>query len=139
MGTQGHLSWKAGEYYVLTSIKICQRFTLSSFRMPCVAHGSFFSFSLTSFSSSALKTNREPPSSTKGPPIKIKPSSTSLSINAACSSQKDCSREPFDKSRLGPAEEIARNVFFIRRTSKARELRQPFGSSAIRSTSFPRV
>src|SRR6266852_9659198 len=113
MGTQGQLSWKAGEYYVLTSIKICQRFTLSSFRIPCVAHGSFFSFSLTSSSSSALKIKREPPSSTKGPPIKIKPSATSRSINSACSSQKGCSRVPFDKSRFGPAEEIATNVFFI--------------------------
>src|SRR5436853_7810861 len=86
---------------------------LSSFRMPCLDHRSFFNFSLTSFSSSALKIKREPPSSTKGPPIKMEPSATSLSINSACSSQKGCSRVPFDKSRLGPAEEITTNVFFI--------------------------
>src|SRR6266702_1807303 len=98
--------------YFLSSIKICQRFTLSSFRMPCSDQGSSFNFSLTSFSSSALKIKREPPSSTKGPPIKMKPSATSRSINSACSSQKGCSRVPFDKSRFGPAEEIATNVFF---------------------------
>jgi ketosteroid isomerase-like protein len=55
----------------------------------------------------------KPPSSTKGPPIKIKPSATSRSINSACSSQKGCSRVLFDKSRFGPAEEITTNVFFI--------------------------
>src|SRR5437588_408112 len=93
--------------------KICQRFMLSSFRMPCLSQGSFFIFSLTSFSSSALKIKREPPSSTKGPPIKIKPSATSRSINSACSSQNGCSRVVFDKSRFGPAEEITTNVFFI--------------------------
>ena len=100
-------------YYFLASIKICQRFMLSSFRIPCADQGSFFNFSLTSFSSSALKIKREPPSSTKGPPIKMEPSATSRSINSACSSQKGCSRVPFDKSRFGPAEEITTNVFFI--------------------------
>src|SRR4029077_6227887 len=99
--------------YFLRSIKISQRFTLSNFRMPCSTHGSCFNFSRTSFSSSALKINKEPPSSTKGPPIKMKPSSTSLSMNAAGSSQKGCSRVPMEKSRLGPAEEIARNTFFM--------------------------
>jgi hypothetical protein len=34
-------------------------------------------------------------------------------MNAACSSQKGCSRVPFDGSRLGPAEDNARKVFFI--------------------------
>src|SRR5258705_8263523 len=34
-------------------------------------------------------------------------------MNFACSSQKGCSRVPSEKSRLGPAEEIARNIFFI--------------------------
>src|SRR5947199_10565038 len=34
-------------------------------------------------------------------------------MNFACSSQKGCSRVPLEKSRLGPAEEIARNVFFM--------------------------
>src|SRR5438094_4147254 len=34
-------------------------------------------------------------------------------MNFACSSEKGCSRVPFDKSRFGPAAEIARNVFFI--------------------------
>src|SRR5438552_11380710 len=86
---------------------------LSCFRMPCFSQGSFFIFDLTSFSSSALKIKSEPPSSTKGPPIKIKPSATSRSINSACSSQKGCARVPFDKSRFGPAEEIITNVFFI--------------------------
>ena len=86
---------------------------LSCFKMPCSDQGSFFIFSLTSFSSSALKIKREPPSSTKGPPIKMKPSATSRSINAACSSQKGCSRVPFEESRFGPAEEIITNVFFI--------------------------
>src|SRR5437667_10472308 len=86
---------------------------LSCFRIPPSSQGSFLNFSLTSFSSSALKIKREPPSSTKGPPIKIKPSATSRSINSACSSQKGCSRVPFDKSRFGPAEEIITNVFFI--------------------------
>src|SRR4029453_8646024 len=81
--------------------------------MPCSDQGSFFNFSRTSFSSSALKIKREPPSSTKGPPIKIKPSSTSLWLIAACSFHRGCSRVPFDKSRLAPAEEIATNVFFI--------------------------
>src|SRR5437660_11090472 len=85
----------------------------SRFRMPCLSQGSFFIFSLTSFSSSALKIKREPPSSTNGPPIKIKPSATSRSINSACSVQNGCSRVPFDKSRFGPAEEIATNVFYI--------------------------
>src|SRR4029450_167175 len=86
---------------------------LSGLIMPGSNQGSFFIFSLTSFSSSALKIKREPPSSTKGPPIKINPSPTSRSINAACSSQKGCSRVPFDKSRFGPADEIITNVFFI--------------------------
>ena len=102
-----------GRSYFLSSIKICQRFMLSCFRIPRSSQGSLFIFSLTSFSSSALKIKREPPSSTKGPPIKIKPSATSLSINSACSSQKGCSRVPFDKSRFGPDEEITTNVFFI--------------------------
>jgi hypothetical protein len=99
--------------YFLASIKICQRFMLSGFRMPRSSQGSFFIFCRTSFSSSALKIKREPPSSTKGPPIKIKPSATSRSINSACSSQKGCSRVPFDKSRFGPAEEIITNAFLI--------------------------
>jgi hypothetical protein len=86
---------------------------LSGFRTPRSNQGSFFIFSFTSFSSSALKIKREPPSSTKGPPIKIKPSATSRSINSACSSQNGCSRVPFDKSRFGPADEIITNVFFI--------------------------
>src|SRR6267143_3058901 len=34
-------------------------------------------------------------------------------MNAACSSQSACSRVSFEKSRFGPAEEIARNVFII--------------------------
>src|SRR5438067_13712635 len=34
-------------------------------------------------------------------------------MNFACSSQKGCSRVALEKSRLGPAEEIARNVFFM--------------------------
>ena len=34
-------------------------------------------------------------------------------MNAACSSQSGCSRVPFDRSRLGPAEETVTNVFFI--------------------------
>lgn len=34
-------------------------------------------------------------------------------MNAACSSQNDCSRVPFDKSGLGPGEEIVTNVCFI--------------------------
>jgi len=108
---------------------------LSSLRIPCSDQGSFFIFSLTSFSSSALKIKREPPSSTKGPPIKIKPSATSRSINSACSSQKGCSRVAFDKSRLGPAEEITANVFFIRGKSQASVHRvQPGSSRLIRST-----
>src|SRR5438477_3899113 len=45
--------------YFLSSIKICQRFMLSSFRMPCSDQGSFFNFSRTSFSSPALKIKRE--------------------------------------------------------------------------------
>jgi hypothetical protein len=102
-----------GRSYFLSSIKICQRFMLSCFRIPRSSQGSFFIFSLTSFSSSALKIKREPPSSTKGPPIKMEPSATSRSINSACSSQNGCSRVPFDKSRFGPAEEIITNVFFI--------------------------
>src|SRR6266542_272766 len=88
---QGHLDQKAGESYFLLSIKISQRFTLSSFRMPC-------------------------------------------------SAQRGCSRVSLEKSRFGPAEEIARNVpFMTRRTSNVRASRQLFGSSAIRSTTFPRV
>src|SRR5438045_9567302 len=47
----------------------------------------------------------------------MKPSSTSRSINAACSSQNGCSRTPFVGSRLGPTDEIATNKFFI--TSKS--------------------
>ena len=67
--------------FVLASTKICQRFRLSSFKTPFSNQGSFFSFSLTSFSSSAL-TMRSAPcaiprSSSKGPPIRMKPSSTS--------------------------------------------------------------
>src|SRR4029077_11639435 len=34
-------------------------------------------------------------------------------MNAACSSQNACSRVSLEKSRFGPAEENARNVFFI--------------------------
>src|SRR5215470_1542994 len=37
-------------------------------------------------------------------------------MNFACSFQKSCSRVPLEKSRLGPAEEIARKTFFM--TSK---------------------
>jgi len=43
----------------------------------------------------------------------MEPSATSRSINSACSSQKGCSRVPFDKSRFGQADEITMNVFFI--------------------------
>src|SRR6266576_4557060 len=96
-------------------MKICQRLTLSSFRMPCFIHGSLFNFSRTSISSPALTISIEPPSSTNGPPINTKPSTTSSSMNTACSSQSGCSRVLFDGSRFGPAEEIATNVFFIAR------------------------
>ena len=110
---------------------------LSCFRIPCSSQGSFFIFSLTSFSSSALKIKREPPSSTKGPPIKMKSSATSRSINSACSSQKGCSRVPFDKSRFGPAEEITTNVFFIRGKPQASVHRvQPRSSRLTRSTAL---
>ena len=83
--------------------------------MPCFIHGSLFNFSRTSPSSSALTISIEPPSSTNGPPINTKPSTTSSSMNTACSSQSGCSRVLFDGSRFGPAEEIATNVFFIAR------------------------
>src|ERR1051326_1954874 len=67
--------------HFLVSMKICQRDTLSSLRTPFSNHGSFFSFSRTSFSSPAMTINRAPCgisfSLIKGPPIKIKPSSTS--------------------------------------------------------------
>src|SRR5438067_7552886 len=96
-------------------MKICQRLTLSSFRMPCFIHGSLFNVSRTSISSPALTISIEPPSSTNGPPINTKPSTTSSSMNTACSSQSGCSRVLFDGSRFGPAEEIATNVFFIAR------------------------
>src|SRR5215469_427681 len=45
-------------------------------------------------------------------------------MNFACSSQKACSRVSFDGSRLGPAEEIATNAFFIAKTSDVRAWRQ---------------
>src|SRR6266480_715229 len=63
-------SRRGDRYQVLASIKICQRFTVSSFRMPCSNQGSFFIFSLTSFSSSALKIKGEPLHQPKGRPSK---------------------------------------------------------------------
>ena len=48
-------------------------------------------------------------------------------MNFACSSQKGCSRVPFEKSRFGPAEEIATNsIFHDRRTSNARSVASTF-------------
>src|SRR5215475_6179051 len=112
-----HVATAASATYLRASMKISQRLILSSFRIPRSNQGSFFRFSRTSFSSSALTMRRAPRgsplSSTKGPPIKMKPWSTRSSMKAACSSQKGCSRVPFDGSRLGPAEEITVNVFFI--------------------------
>ncbi len=93
--------------YFLGSIKICQ------LRIPRSSQGSFFIFSLTSFSSSALNIKREPPSSTNGPPIKMKPSATSRSINAALLVTKGLLPGALREITIRTAEEITTNVFFI--------------------------
>src|SRR5690242_3646715 len=50
--------------------------------------------------------------------MKMNPRSTRSSMKAACSSQKGCSRVPFDESRLGPGEDATMNLCFMTRSGE---------------------
>src|SRR5512146_209893 len=53
-----------------------------------------------------------PPSSSNGPPMRMKPA-VMPSMNRACSSHSGCSRVPFVRSRCGPATESTTKVELI--------------------------
>ena len=94
-----------------SSMKICQRLILCNCKMLSLYQGSSANFPRTSSSSRALTMSMAPPSSTKGPPIRINPSATRVSINVACSSQNGWRRVSRERSRWGPASETTINVW----------------------------